>query len=183
MASQEWYSPPWILNLALAYLGRIDLDPCANPQKTVPAIRHYVGSQGQDGLALPWGEQRLEYANGTPCEVWAKPFTLFLNPPWGSIDPWADRLISEADHFSDALMLVPVRTERPWFQVLKDLPVWFPNERVNYLQEQDDGSLKLIKGISTNSCIFVQHAKLERFEQIFGPYGRIYTCTQKGIAA
>jgi hypothetical protein len=173
-ASQEWFTAEKEADLSLACLGRIDLDPCANPQKSVPAIRHYVGHHGQDGLILPWGEQE----NGLPTSVWKRPSTLFLNPPWGSIDPWVDRLLSEyeAGHYTDALLLVPVRTERPWFRALRHLPVWFPDERINYLKEQPDGTLKLVKGISTNSCMFYQGEQVEKFERVFSPHGRIYVC-------
>lgn len=43
MASQEWYTPPDIVEMVVSCLGIIDLDPCANPQeiKNIPARQHF----------------------------------------------------------------------------------------------------------------------------------------------
>ena len=53
-ASAEWYTPPQVVAAAVATLGGIDFDPCAEEgqPKTVPAGVHYTASD--DGLAQPW---------------------------------------------------------------------------------------------------------------------------------
>lgn len=120
--SQEWYTPTWLLTRIEKFLGGIELDPCSNPQKTVPAQRHYVGGHGDDGLVLPWDAK-----------------TMFLNPPWQAIDPWVHRLVDE--YRGAAVLLVPDRTERPWFQKLLQhkVPVLLPKERIHYCKWVDDG--------------------------------------------
>lgn len=175
MASQEYYTPPREINLSDECLGGIDLDPCANPQKTVPARIHYVGSEGWDGLSLPWGEKL--YRPGSTTEYrWAKPFTVLVNAPWNDLETWTDKMLSEyaSGHFTAGIFLVPVRVERPWFQRLQDFPVWFPNERINYVQPQPDGTLKQTKGIAHASCAFYLGDNEQRFREVFGRHGRIY---------
>lgn len=175
MASQEYYTPKWVLDLVVECLGKIDLDPCANPEVTVPALYHYVGSEGFDGLSLPWGEKRYP-VGGTTLQGWETNFTVFLNPPWNDLETWTDKLLSEwrEQHFGQAIMLVPVRVERPWFQQLQDFPVWFPNERINYVQPQPDGTLKQTRCIAHASCAFYLGADVAQFARVFGEHGRIY---------
>lgn len=71
--SDELYTPRQVLDL----LPPIDLDPCANPGRTVPARVHYVGAEGQNGLELPWFG------------------VVFLNPPYsaGNQRAWARRAL------------------------------------------------------------------------------------------
>jgi hypothetical protein len=47
-----WYRPPDIVELVLQTLGFIDLDPCADNHKHVPAKVHYT--EAEDGLTCKW---------------------------------------------------------------------------------------------------------------------------------
>lgn len=176
--SCEWYTPEWVLLLVLAMLGRIDLDPCSNPQKTVPALRHYVGDQGHDGTVLPWGE--LREGVGTDGELgtfWIHPFTVFANPPWQDLLPWVIHLLAEyqARHFTECLLLVPARIGRPWFQLLNAFPLWLPDQRIQYLKRLPDGTLKQSNQVAEFSVMFYigPSARFAKFEQIFSPKGHV----------
>ncbi|BAZ19055.1 C-5 cytosine-specific DNA methylase (plasmid) [Calothrix sp. NIES-4071] len=40
--SDNWYTPPHIVSLVVKVLGEIDLDPCAEVNKRIPAREHYT---------------------------------------------------------------------------------------------------------------------------------------------
>ena len=100
--SPEWYSPRRVVDAARVALGgRIALDPCAEPARSVPATRHYV--EADDGLAHEWGE------------------TVYLNPPFGEvIGSWTGKLRREYDEgrVTAAVALLPARTDTAWWAEL-----------------------------------------------------------------
>lgn len=70
--------------------GGIDLDPCADPLKRVPAALHYT--KEQDGLSMAWSGR------------------VYLNPPYSRATAWFKHLslYVEAGAVPEALVLVPV---------------------------------------------------------------------------
>jgi ParB family chromosome partitioning protein len=88
--SDERYTPPWLAELARQVLGAIDLDPasCAIANQTIGAAAYY--DKAQSGLDQPWAGR-----------VW-------LNPPYSTPRPWAERLIREyaRGHVTAALLLL-----------------------------------------------------------------------------
>ncbi len=87
--SNEWYTPPTVLNA----LPSFDLDPCS-PVEPIPwstARRHYTIRD--NGLAQPWDGH-----------VW-------LNPPYDDTPRWVQRL---ADH-GDGIALLFARSETGWW--------------------------------------------------------------------
>ena len=62
--SAEWYTPPSVIDRVLAVLGHIDLDPCAEPGRRVPATVHLTAEE--DGLTRAWHGR------------------VYLNPPMGA---------------------------------------------------------------------------------------------------
>jgi hypothetical protein len=61
-ASAEWYSPPHVVDLAVATLGEIDLDPCWHPESPVRATITYTADD--DGLAKRWTAKLVDEYNG-----------------------------------------------------------------------------------------------------------------------
>ena len=89
--SDDAYTPEWVLDLAKRALGGvIDLDPCADPERRVPARRHFT--LADDGLSEPW--------HGT---VW-------LNPPYSDTTAWLRHLhvYLTAGKITAAIALLPV---------------------------------------------------------------------------
>jgi DNA N-6-adenine-methyltransferase (Dam) len=75
-ASDEWYTPPHIFDLATAVLGEVDLDPSWHPDSPVQASTTYT--EADDGLVWPWHGK-----------TW-------MNPPYGrEIGDWTGKLVDE----------------------------------------------------------------------------------------
>jgi hypothetical protein len=71
-------------------MGGIDLDPCADPLKRVPATLHYT--KEDDGLEKAWAGR------------------VFLNPPYSGSSHWFKHLCiyAESGAVTEALLLVPI---------------------------------------------------------------------------
>lgn len=96
--SAEWYTPRHILDAVVATMGGIDLDPCAEPARSVPAAAHFT--EADNGLGRPWAGR------------------VYMNPPYGRvIGAWVDKLADEFDegNVTEAIALVPARTDTSWF--------------------------------------------------------------------
>jgi hypothetical protein len=92
-----WTTPLWLTEL----LAPVSLDPCSNSRSTVRAGRTYTLDRGEDGLALPW------------CG------TVFCNPPYSNVLPWARRLESVyGSAVTSAAFLVNCDPSTRWWRVL-----------------------------------------------------------------
>src|SRR4030095_489748 len=101
----EHYTPADILDAVIACLGTIDLDPCSNSHESpnVPATQHFTSAD--DGLSQCWHGK------------------VFMNPPYGrEIAKWIEKLCNEyeAGRVSEAIALVPARTDTDWWDQLVD---------------------------------------------------------------
>lgn len=100
-ASHEWYTPRHVVDAVLTTMGTIDLDPCAEKAKRVPATTHLT--KADDGLAAQWKGR------------------VYMNPPYGDgIGEWTGKLRREYDarRVTEAVALVPARTETDWWESL-----------------------------------------------------------------
>lgn len=103
--SDNFYTPSWLVDEIVSFFdGTIDLDPCADPQKRIPASSHYTFDQ--DGLGQTW------YGN------------IFCNPPYSkgsftSIIKWvAKAMATAALGNGSVLLLLPVNLDTSWGQLL-----------------------------------------------------------------
>lgn len=99
--SPEWYTPRHVLEAAVTALGSIDLDPCAEPGKGVPAAIHLT--EAEDGLRQSWAGK------------------VYMNPPYGrTIGDWTGKLAEshKAGSVTEAIALLPARTETDWWASL-----------------------------------------------------------------
>jgi hypothetical protein len=114
-ASDEWYTPSEIIERVVQVLRVIDLDPCSPADPTVPALAHYT--RADDGLSRPWAGH------------------IYMNPPYGrEIQAWAEKLIHEhqAGNVTEAIALIPARTDTDWFRLFRDHPICFIGKRLKF---------------------------------------------------
>lgn len=113
----EWYTPPIIIDCVIQVMEYIDLDPCSNDADSpnVPARHHFTSEQ--DGLSHPWHGK------------------VYMNPPYGrEIADWVEHLVAEwADgRISEAMSLLPARTDTEWCKLLRDFPRCFLYGRLKF---------------------------------------------------
>lgn len=120
-ATPQWYTPPKLARAIADFLGGIDLDPCAEPAKAIPATTHYVAPE-QDGLALPWQLKPMETTR------------VFVNPPYGrTIGQWTAKALAHHRSHCETIMLLPARTDTAWFApILRECPVCFLAGRLKF---------------------------------------------------
>lgn len=115
--SPEWYTPQDFLKLVTDVMGEIDLDPCSNSTEypNVPAKNHYT--QFEDGLSREW-EGRV-----------------YMNPPYGrEIEQWVQKVLDEfkAKRVTQAVLLLPARTDTQWFRLMREFPKCFIHGRLKF---------------------------------------------------
>lgn len=111
----EWYTPKHVVDAVDAAMLGIDLDPCAEPDRRVPATSHYT--EADDGLAQPWHGR------------------VYMNPPYGrTIGAWVDKLADEYEsgRVLEAVALVPARTDTAWWAHLPASTVCFITGRLSF---------------------------------------------------
>lgn len=162
----EWFTPPYLIEMAREVLGGIDLDPasCWLPQtKWIRANRFYTESEGG-----------LQFDSWNATTVW-------LNPPYGKTRGksnqgiWTERLIREYvnGHITrGALDLINQYQGYVWFEkIWRRYPICCIEERLRFVNEN---------GVVGNqakvaSCVICLGGEevVERFRRIFKRIGRI----------
>lgn len=128
--SDEWYTPPHIVELARHAMGSIDLDPASSEiaNSTVKA-QHYF-TQQDNGLTKPWSGN------------------VFLNPPYSMVSQFIDYA---TDQFifgliDNAVVVVNASTDTHWFQPLWNHTIWFPLGRIKFINADGSPSKSPSKG-------------------------------------
>lgn len=154
-ASVEWYTPPHIIERVVRCLGEIDLDPCAEPDKRVPAHNHYTAET--DGLNQNW------YGK------------VFMNPPYGrgQLLRWVMKLTDEwwVGNVTQAIVLIPARTDTKAWGMLSGWPVCFVRGRLSFNGGRVGGIATFpsaIIGVGINSDALT--AAFEEIGTIYAPY-------------
>lgn len=114
-ASEEWYTPEGVIEVVDSILGGIDLDPCADPGKRVPAASHRT--REDDGLTASW-EGRV-----------------FVNPPYGTaLARWVAKFVDEyaAGTMTAGVLLCPARPDTRWFDRLAAYPRCYIRGRLTF---------------------------------------------------
>jgi hypothetical protein len=148
----EHYTPKEIINAVIECMGAIDLDPCSNSWENpnVPAGFHFT--QDVDGLSRHWAGR------------------VFMNPPYGrEISKWVDKLCAEykTGHVTEAIALVPARTDTDWFDKLIDGYKFhcFVHGRLVFIGNDNSAPFP--------SAIVYFGTEWGRFYAAFRPFGRI----------
>lgn len=153
-ATNEWYTPAWIIALAKRVMGGIDLDPasCAEANATVGATHYY--SAEEDGYWKQWRGR-----------VW-------LNPPFSDTPRWVRRLGASYDDgdVQQAILLVNSAPGYNWWEEMyRTYPVCLLRERVAFVSATGVQGGTAKKG----TTIAYLGGKVCEFSTAFGGYGRI----------
>ena len=150
----ECYTPANIINLALEVMdvNEFDLDPCSpnvdGSGTCVPAKTYYT--KETDGLKQEWFGK-----------VW-------MNPPYGKeIMSWTNKLVHEYEtgNVTEAIALVPARTDTKWFQTTNPTAICCIRGRIKFLGQKNSApfpSLAIYFGQDFN-----------RFNGVFSRIGNI----------
>jgi len=146
----EWYTPTHIVAAVVAVLGAIDLDPCADPGRGIPAAAHYTADD--DGLSQGWRGR------------------IYMNPPYGrDIVAWVDKLADEYAHgnVSEAIALVPARVDTTWWRRLPHQDWLAVTGRLAFSGHENAAPFP--------SAVCYLGPSAVRFRSVFAPLGDGYT--------
>lgn len=146
--SDDWCTPPEVLEPALKLLERIDLDPCHHPQSLVNAGVQY--SKKEDGLGQHWQGK------------------VFLNPPYSDKKAWITKLVEAYDKgwVTEAIALLPSSTEAEWFELLDKYPRCFVRRRLRFVNSKHTAN--------HGSVVFYLGKDVRRFERAFRDLGTTF---------
>jgi ParB family transcriptional regulator, chromosome partitioning protein len=154
--SQEWFTPPELLEKVRSVLRTIDLDPasCAQANENVKAKRFY--DKRANGLSRSWCGR------------------VFLNPPYGKLcRPFFEKLLEqyEAGNVTEAIAILSLGAmDRKWMKPILDIAtVCIISGRVRFIspnprkkQQPTNGSIALFLGSNP-----------ARFRRVFSKIGTI----------
>jgi hypothetical protein len=154
----EHYTPRVILDAVAACLGAIDLDPCsdAREQPNVQAAQYFT--RDDNGLVQTWRGR------------------VYMNPPYGrEIDAWSAKLCESYEHgdVTEALALLPARTDTQWFRRLRDYVCCFIEGRLTFVGNNDPAPFP--------SVVFYLGDDLGKFYEHFHGFGDIYQRVERGV--
>jgi phage N-6-adenine-methyltransferase len=148
--SVEWYTPQHVVERVLAALDGVDLDPCADAGRSIPAARHYT--EAEDGLAHEWHGR------------------VYMNPPYARhvIEKWTGKLAAEfaSGRVTEAIALVPARVDTRWWRDFPARSVCFVNGRLKFSGVEGSAPFP--------SALLYLGARPEVFDAVFSTVGRIY---------
>lgn len=116
LTSDEWCTPKWLCGL----LGRFDLDPCSNDRSHIDSYARcsmtgdHRDNIAKDGVAFNWREVRQH----------RDPISVFCNPPYSDVGPWAAKLAEHQGAWVALLKLDP--TTRWWTTLMSANPTVAP---------------------------------------------------------
>ncbi len=149
--SEEWYTPPEIIEATLKVLEEIDLDPCSNSKEAPHIPAKQIFTKDDDGLSKKW-EGRV-----------------YLNPPYGrSVAEWTAKLMKEfqGGDVTEAILLIAARTDTKWFNALNDFPWCAITGRLTFSGVKDPAPFP--------SAVFYMGENPERFFSVFSEFGAVY---------
>lgn len=109
VSTDDWCTPKWLAEL----LGWFDLDPCSNGKSHVVSDHRCQldHEQGVDGLTADWSG-------------FGHVYSVFCNPPYSNVGPWAAKLRDHAGPWCALLKLDP--TTKWWATLMEAVPTVTP---------------------------------------------------------
>jgi hypothetical protein len=144
----EWSTPLALVGLVVRVLESIDLDPCSDAAKSVPARCHFTIEK--DGLSRYW------YGK------------VYMNPPYGeAIGQWVKHLCREvkAGRTREAIALVPARTDTQWFRLFNNYPHCFIRGRLKFSNSETSAPFPSV-------AVYLGPNE-QRFADVFSEIGKV----------
>lgn len=153
----EWYTPEDIVDRAADVMDGIEIDPasCADANIIVQAEKFYTAET--NGLAQEW-----------IGSVW-------LNPPYDLVSPWAEKLSEEieAGRVTEACVLVNASTETKWFSkfAARASSVCFIAGRLSFWNPKRES-----KNAPHGNALFYFGSNASKFYEEFAELGLVFNC-------
>tara|TARA_Y100000310_G_C20587358_1_gene766170 strand:- start:414 stop:1364 length:951 start_codon:yes stop_codon:yes gene_type:complete len=153
----EWYTPEDIVDRAADVMDGIEIDPasCKDANIIVQAEKFYTAET--NGLAQEW-----------IGSVW-------LNPPYDLVSPWADKLSEEieAGRVTEACVLVNASTETKWFSkfAARASSVCFIAGRLSFWNPTRES-----KNAPHGNALFYFGSNASKFYEEFAELGLVFNC-------
>lgn len=149
--SNEWTTPPAIVEVAKKMFGVIDLDPCSNDEDAPAIPAQEIFTQKDDGLNKEWHGR------------------VYMNPPYGDeIRDWILKLKGEyeAGNVSEAIALVPARPDTAWFRELRQYSRCFIFGRLKFGGQENSAPFP--------SMLVYLGKNIKQFRDLVGAIGDVY---------
>lgn len=106
--TDDWGTPPEVLDPIYEHMGGIALDPASNLRSIVRCTKALTIVE--DGLAHFWHE-----------EVKGLDGLVYVNPPYGNkVKTWVKKAVAEANEGVEIVMLTAARVDTKWFHEIFD---------------------------------------------------------------
>lgn len=159
-ATAEWYTPPYLVEMARTVMGGIDLDPASSalPQTWIKADKFYTAET--DGLGQPWFGR-----------VWC-------NPPYGTpstrlmAQKFLEKAIAEYRNGQiESAILLLNRTGAKWYvDLFEEIPgICHVTKRINFIDAQGEEQ----KSPRYYNDILYLGTEVKQFEEVFERIGRV----------
>jgi site-specific DNA-methyltransferase (adenine-specific) len=128
----------------------IELDPCADFENPLPVKTHIMPPS--NGLLEEWN------------------FNTFINPPYDTIELWVTKTIEQSEKYKNKayVMLLPSRTDRPWFRKVlsKAVAVCFIHKRLRFSNAKNNAPFpSLIAVFQNDGAGYITDEQLKMLEK------------------
>jgi hypothetical protein len=158
--SFEWYTPPHIMERIHSLLGNIDIDPCTSIAANAVVKAAEICTAEDSGLLKEWHGR------------------VYMNPPYGDvIGEWARKLVEEfyAGRTTQAVALLPARTDTTWFRALREYPRCFLHGRLKFGGPGENGN-----SATFPSVVVALGVEAELLADVFEGLGDTYAAVRGG---
>lgn len=154
-ATNEWYTPPAIIERARACLGGIDCDPASN------------------ATAQAWIRSCVYYSldDDDPRHAFARPWTgrVWLNPPFDDTPAWVAHWLKVSEMTAGLLLVNSAPGYAWWERLWREVPVVLLRERLKFVRADGRPGGQAKKG----QTIAYRGPDYRAFVRAFGDMGRL----------
>ena len=148
-----WNTPQEIVNDVLTFFeNNLELDPCSNSKENPNISAKILYTENEDGLSKQWIAE-----------------SVFMNHPYSESKLWVPYAVSqyECGNAKELILLLKLDVSTRWWSSVSKYPWVEVKKRLKF-------------GVSSSaapfqSAVVYLGSRLERFIEIFGKYGTVYS--------